>query len=149
MFQDLSLSAFCPVVDLCVCSYLQQEEASLMKAEKILIYEYRRKPLEIILFQCSLSRTVVFDFFPWVHVKSSFRFWAIQEVSGMNSIYGRNLNSNQIALCYSHKFCATITAANLAGSSPLWTTGFVAGIVIFISPLEAYRISSRSMNTDL
>lgn len=146
MFQDLSLSAFCPVVDLCVCSYLQQEEVSLMMAEKILIYEHSRKSLEISVF---LEQNSSIRFFPWVHVKSSFRFWAIQEVSGMSSIYGINLNSNQIALCYSHKFCATITAANLAGSSPLWTTGFVAGIVFFISPLEAYRISSRSMSTDL
>lgn len=64
VFQGLSLSAFCPVVDLCVCSYLRQEETSLMMAEKIMIYEYSRKSLEVILFQCSLSWTVVFGFSP-------------------------------------------------------------------------------------
>ena len=36
MFQVLSLFAHHPVVDLCVSSYLLQEEASLMMAEQVI-----------------------------------------------------------------------------------------------------------------
>ena len=86
MLQSSSLSTCCPVVGLCVNSYLLQEEAS-MRSTEALNNGYSSVSLGAILLLCSFNKIIVVGFpNAKVHDLFSLRFLAISVVSYIGSI---------------------------------------------------------------
>lgn len=111
-----SLHAHCPTVGLCIYS---QRRMLLLWLRNIVIYDYSRMSLGVILLVCSFSKTVVLGFTLGYPCSISGGFYLME--CALNTIR------------YFHKLCATIVLAHPGGRSPLQVTVFMDRLVLDFS----------------